>query len=489
MTAVKARNGSKTKRFTKKSAKPSKLLAIFVLCVAISLPYFLVKTFRSKQHKNLTVQSLSLPKLQEEETFYDESGELEDMEESQHAELEFSIPPAVLTHEKPPHPVKPTNKATSKPEETWKTVTPQKGDTLAALFQRLGISQKTLAAVLYKNPHAKALTSIKPGQQLQFIVHNGLLEKLSMPLTATQSLLVYRQGHQYLTQIKARKVTGHNHYLTATIQGSLYGTARRMNIPYKLIQQMTEIFHWEIDFAKEVRAGDQFTIVYEALYVENKRVGTGDIVAVTYKSRGKAHQAIRHKNKAGDYNYFTPQGISLRKAFTRYPLIFSHISSTFSLARMHPILHYKRPHKGVDLAAPIGTPIRAVGDGKIETIGRHSGYGNMIKIVHDKKHSTVYAHMLKFQKGLSRGDRVKRGQIIGYVGQTGLASGPHCHYEFHINRQPKNPMTVDLPRAASVSSREMASFSANASTLLAQMKLFEEAQLATSGKKATKKVA
>ncbi|WP_133128376.1 peptidoglycan DD-metalloendopeptidase family protein [Legionella nagasakiensis] len=476
----------KSRGSQKKPATPSKLLAIFALCVAIALPYFLVKTFRNKQPKNLTIQSLSLPKPQQEIPSEDVDEDSAELEEPQYINSISSIPPAILNHEKTRPSTKLTNAKQSKPEDKWETVITKKGDTLAGLFRQLGISRKTLTAVLHNNPHAKTLTSIKPGQQLRFVIHDQVLEKLIVPLTPTQSLLVYRSGQRYLTQISSRKVTSHHHYLTATIQGSLYNTAKRMSIPYKLIQQMTDLFNWEIDFSKDVHAGDQFTIVYEALYVENKRVGVGEIVAVTYTSRGKIHQAIRYKNKAGDYNYFTPQGVSLRKAFTRYPLKFSHISSTFSLARMHPILHRKRPHKGVDLAAPIGTPIHAVGDGIIDTIGRHSGYGNMIKIIHNKKYSTVYAHMLKFQKGLSKGDRVKRGQIIGYVGQTGLASGPHCHYEFHINKKPKNPTTVDLPRAASVPAREMASFTANASALLAQMKLFEEAQFAASGKKAVK---
>lgn len=171
--------------------------------------------------------------------------------------------------------------------------------------------------------------------------------------------------------------------------------------------------------------------------------------------------------------------MSLKKAFTRYPVKFSHISSTFSLSRMHPVLKRKRPHKGVDLAAPIGTPIYAVGDGRIVSIGRHNGYGNMIKIAHNKTYRTVYAHMLKFQRGLSNGSRVKRGQIIGYVGQTGLATGPHCHFEFHINSHPKNPTTVDLPRAAPIPTNELAAFQSQTGTLLAQMKLYEEAALAS----------
>jgi murein DD-endopeptidase MepM/ murein hydrolase activator NlpD len=248
---------------------------------------------------------------------------------------------------------------------------------------------------------------------------------------------------------------------------------------------MTQILNKEIDFAHSIRAGDKFSIAYDAIYVENKKVGIGDILAVSYTNRGKLVQAVRHTKANGDVDYYTPQGESLKKAFSRYPIKFSHISSTFALSRYHPILHYKRAHKGIDLAAPIGTPIQATGDGIITIIDRHNGYGNMIKIKHDKKYSTVYGHMLKFQKGLSRGSKVKRGQVIGYVGQTGLATGPHCHYELHVNNQPKNPTTIGIPTAAPVPSREMAAFKAKTRTLFSKLKLFEEVNRFGSTKKNT----
>ncbi len=365
----------------------------------------------------------------------------------------------------------------AKKNNDWSIVTTHSGDTLGSIFKHLGLSQQTLLAILQKNPYAKNLSGIKPNQQLQFLIKNQVLEQLVIPFSDTQVLVVSRKGDQYASHINSRKMNSHSQYVTATIRGSLYGTAQRMNIPYKLVRQMTEIFNWNIDFARDIRAGDQFSILYNAFYVDDKWVSSGDILAVSYTNRGTVYQAIRHENAAGDYDYYTPEGISLKKAFSRYPIQFSHISSTFSLSRQHPILHYARPHKGVDLAAPIGTPIHATGDGRIEIMSRQNDYGNMVKISHNKTYSSVYGHLLKFQKGLSKGSVVKRGQVIGYVGQSGLATGPHCHYEFHINRQPRNPTTTDLPRAAPVSARERASFKANAGTLLARLKLFEEGNL------------
>ena len=366
----------------------------------------------------------------------------------------------------------------AKKNNDWTIITTHTGDSLAGIFKHLGLSQQTLLAVLEKNIYAKNLSGIKPNQQLQFLIKNEVLEQLVIPFDATQVLVVSRKGNQYVSHVNSRKMNSHAQYVTATVRGSLYGTAQRMNIPYKLIHQMTEIFNWNIYFARDIRACDQFSILYNAFYVDDKWVSSGDIIAVSYTNKGHVHQAIRHANPRGDFDYYAPDGTSLKKAFSRYPIQFSHISSTFSLSRQHPILHYKRPHKGVDLAAPIGTPIHATGDGRIQILSRQNDYGNMIKISHNKTYSSIYGHLLKFQKGLSRGSFVKRGQVIGYVGQSGLATGPHCHYEFHINHSPKNPTTIDLPRGEPIPLRERASFKANAGILLARLKLYEEGNLA-----------
>ena len=377
----------------------------------------------------------------------------------------------------------------TEPISEWHEIRARKGDSLAIIFKRCGLKPQTLQALLHNNPHAKELKAIKPDQQIKLLIRNKILDQLIMPISNLETLSIIRQDTRYLSKIESQKMTLQTNYVTATIQGSLYGTANRMKIPYKLIKQMTDIFNWDINFARDVRAGDQFTILYKAYYLQNKLMNTGDILAVTYTNKGTTHQAIRHETKDGDVGYFSPAGVSLKKAFSRYPIQFSHISSTFSLSRMHPILHYKRPHKGIDLAAPIGTPIHATGDGRIEAIDRHPGYGNMIKISHQNTYTSLYAHLLRFQKGLSRGSRVKRGQIIGYVGQTGLADGPHCHYEFHVHHVPHNPSTVPLPRDISVSSREMATFKAHAQTTLAQLKLYETAQLAKNNPNSRKKTA
>lgn len=455
-----------------KPGKPSKLLTIGALVIAFSLPYFLVKNFSRSSSDDFTRKTISLPKL------------AESSEPVKAAPVTAASVKAELVKAEPEK-VKPVveSKKIAVKDNVWQVVNPRSGDSMAIIFNRLGLSARNLHEVLQKNPHAKALTAIKPSQKLQFLISKGKLEKLIIPVNNIQTLTVYRAGKVYKTKMDSKKMISHNHYITGTVKGSLFSTAQRLNIPSKLIRQMTTVLGKEIDFSRAVRSGDQFSIIYDANYIEDKMVGIGDIVAVSYTNKGKAFQAIRHTTARGDTDYYTPKGTTFKKAFSRYPIKFSHISSTFALSRYHPILHYKRAHKGIDLAAPIGTPIQSIGDGVIATIGRHNGYGNMIKIRHDKTYSTVYGHMLKFQKGLSKGSRVKRGQVIGYVGQTGLATGPHCHYELHVNNSPRNPTTVNLPTSSPISGREMLAFKAKASTLLARLKLFEEANLASNGKR------
>lgn len=467
------------------SGKPSKIIMSVALVIAFSLPYILVKNF-AHQEKSVDEShvTIALPQIADAPTAAIQESSITPVSVKKIEPTIKAQPVKALPVAKPETSKTAPKAVVAKSKDNqWQIIKPRPGDSMAIIFHRLGLSAKNLHEVLDKNPHSKALTAIKPNQQLQFLINKNVLEKLIIPVNSIQSLTVYKAGSVYKTQIDSKKTNTQNHYITATVNGSLYLTAQKLNIPAKLIRQMTQILSREIDFAKSIRSGDQFSIIYDAYYVEDKMVGTGGIVAVTYTNKGKTYRAIRHTSANGGHDYFTPEGNSLKKAFTRYPIRFSHISSTFSASRNHPILHYKRAHKGIDLAAPIGTPITATGDGVITIIDRHNGYGNMIKIKHDKTYSSVYGHMLKFQKGLSKGSKVKRGQVIGYVGQTGLATGPHCHYELHVNNEARNPTTTGLPTAAPVSSREMASFKAKTNTLLARLKLFEQAHIASKGKK------
>ncbi len=371
-------------------------------------------------------------------------------------------------------PHKLSHKIADEPE--WQDIKTEQGDSLATLFIHMGLSAKSLNALLHNNPHAKALTQIKPNVVVQFLIRGSQLEQLILPLSKTQSIRVKYHNNQYQTQIETHETHIKTETVTGTIHHSLFATSKQTHIPYALIQKMADILAWQINFSKDLREGDQFSIHYEVHYINNERIRTGDILAVSYTNQGKRYQAIRHQTKAGKVDYYTPSGQSVRKAFSRYPLQFSHISSSFNLSRMHPILKKRRPHRGIDLAAPIGTPIRATSDGRVVSIGYDSGYGNKIKLRHAGPYESLYAHMLRFKKGLKRGDFVNRGDIIGYVGQTGLADGPHCHYEFRVNNVPKNPATVSLPAALPLPESELAAFQHHANTELAELERVLEPQ-------------
>ncbi len=429
---------------SEKSSRTQPLLLVSaIVFVSLLLLYALYHLITNHQHSEYTVQPLTLP---------------------------AALP---VNHEQPVNPVTPKKEANE-----WQYITVRPGDTLSLIFKRAGLSPKTLHEVLNKNKYSKQLTRIRPHQEIQILAEDDHLLKMIVPYSKLESLVIERQGKQLVSKIETQPTHAEDKLITATVQGSLYTTAKRHNIPFKLIQQMSSILSREIDFVKDIRSGDQFTILYRAHYIEDELVNTGDILAVTYTNKGHTFQAIRYESNDTEGDYFSPDGRSLKQAFSRYPVQFSRISSMFSLSRMHPILHYRRPHQGVDLAAPIGTPIHATGDGRIETIEHHSTYGNVIKINHQNTYSSVYAHMHHFQKGLTRGSHVKRGQIIGYVGQTGLAEGPHCHYEFRVNDLPINPSTVILPRAAAVPKHRLQKFKAMAKNRLSQIKLFEKGKLA-----------
>ena len=233
--------------------------------------------------------------------------------------------------------------------------------------------------------------------------------------------------------------------------------------------ELAGIFGWDVDFALDIREGDQFAVLYEQLYLDGERIGTGNILAAEFTNQGKIHRAVRYTDPQGHTDYYAPDGHSMRKTFLRTPVAFSRISSRFNLARKHPILNRIRAHKGVDYAASRGTPITATGNGKIDWLGKKGGYGNTIVIQHGSKYSTLYAHLNSYGRGLKKGSRVRQGQIIGYVGSSGLASGPHLHYEFRVDGVHRNPLTVKLPNAAPLPAKYRDQFKLASSNLLAQL--------------------
>ena len=250
-----------------------------------------------------------------------------------------------------------------------------------------------------------------------------------------------------------------------TITSSLSEAGKKAGLSEELVDQLTQIFAWDIDFATDLHDGDRFTVVYE----RGGFNGADDIVAAEFVNRGKSFRAVRYIDKDGYANYYTPEGSAMQKAFLTTPVDFARISSHFSLNRRHPVLNRIRAHKGVDYAARIGTPVKATGNGEIAFLGRKGGYGQVVIIKHGDRYETVYAHLSRYKAGLLEGSTVRQGEIIGYVGQTGLATGPHLHYEFRIDGIHQNPLTARVSNSIPVRSVAMAEFKSQIQDPLAKL--------------------
>jgi len=362
--------------------------------------------------------------------------------------------------------------ATAASRGEWKTLTIREGDSLARIFSEQGLKASELHKILKSGSIAKKLTRIYPGQTLKLRLSDDTgLEELVYEIDAMNSVQIRRQDDGYDAQLVVKVPERRSRHATATIESSLFGAAQKAGLPESIAAELASLFGWDIDFALDIRRGDQFTVVYEELYLDGDRIGTGDILAAEFVNRGKSYQAIRYADASGHVDYYTPEGRSMRKSFLRTPVAFSRISSRFSLGRKHPILNRIRAHKGVDYAAPRGTPVKSTGAGRIVWRGRKGGYGKAIVIQHGSKYSTLYGHLSRYRRGLKVGSRVQQGQVIGYVGSTGLATGPHLHYEFRVNGVHRNPLTVRLPAAAPLPARFRDDFRQVSQSSLALLRL------------------
>ncbi len=336
----------------------------------------------------------------------------------------------------------------------WLKETVTSGDSLALIFSRLGLTPQQLHRLTHSNEEAEQLTSIKPGESLRIRLdqENNLQELIYQPNPVeTLHFTPSEDGFQARTETKEPE--HRKGYLSGTIVSSFYLSAQKAGLSDALIMDLATIFGWDIDFALEIRKGDSFSVVYEEDFVDGERYGNGRILAAEFTNQGKNYRAIRYDKDDGDYDYYSPDGNSMRKAFLRAPVDFRRISSHFAKQRWHPVLGKKRPHQGVDYAAAIGTPIKAAGDGKVIFRGVKGGYGRAVIIKHGSEYSTLYGHMSRFRSSVKKGTRVRQGQIIGYVGKSGLATGPHLHYEFRINGVHKNPLTVKLPASKPIETK------------------------------------
>ncbi|MBA1302777.1 OapA family protein [Stutzerimonas stutzeri] len=351
-----------------------------------------------------------------------------------------------------------------------KSVVVANGDTLSTVFAKVGLSPAVMHAVLASSPDAKQLSRLKIGQTLEFqLTEQGELASLRSKLNSLETLALEQTPKGYVFKKEQVKPEVSTVYARGEINSSLFLAAKRAGLSHNLTMDLANVFGYDIDFALDIRKGDSFEVIYEEKTVEGQRVGTGNILAARFTNRGKTYSAVRYTSKDGTTSYYNADGTSMRKAFIRTPVDFARISSRFSNGRKHPILNKIRAHKGVDYAAPHGTPIKSAGDGKVLLAGRKGGYGNTVIIQHGQRYRTLYAHMQGFAKGVRNGSTVKQGQIIGYIGTTGLSTGPHLHYEFQVDGVHVDPLGLKLPMADPIAKSEMPRFMQQSQPLMARM--------------------
>lgn len=354
----------------------------------------------------------------------------------------------------------------------WQEVTVTKGDSLAQIFSRSGVNARDLHEVMTLGAAVNTLKRIHPGQILNLRAdETGRLQELRYEESHTLGLRVSREKDHFTATTIHRIPDRQTAHASAVIDSSLFLAGQKAKLPDAMIMNLAGIFGWDVDFALDIRQGDRFTVLYDELYLDGERIGEGNILAAEFVNQGQTYRAVRYTDAEGRTDYYTPNGHSLRKAFLRTPVEFSRISSGFNLKRKHPVLNRIRAHKGVDYSAPQGTPIKATGDGRVVFRGVKGGYGNVVIIQSGSTYSTLYAHMSRFAKGINTGTRVRQGQTVGYVGMTGLATGPHLHYEFLVNGVHRNPLTVKFPDSLPIEKRFRHDFDKQVETLIAQLEL------------------
>jgi len=355
------------------------------------------------------------------------------------------------------------------PITAWETVVVKKGDNLSLIFDHLHLSPQILFKVISLSDKANVLKQLKPGQELHFQISEGQLNELKYDINLTDTLHIARADNIYSAEIKITELEIRISEASGLIENSLFLTAQAAGLSDNLTMQLIELYGWDIDFALDIRKGDRFYVYYEERYKNGEKVQDGPILAAEFINQEKVFRAVRYIHMDGHSDYYSDTGQSMRKAFLRTPVNFTRVSSRFNLRRKHPVLNRIRAHKGVDYAAPSGTVIKSTGDGIVTFAGNKGGYGKVVILRHGEKYTTVYGHMSRFGRGIKKGIRVKQGQTIGYVGRTGLATGPHLHYEFRINSVHRNPLTVKLPKAMRIPDNILQDFRTQTAPLLAQL--------------------
>ena len=344
-----------------------------------------------------------------------------------------------------------------------------RNDTLDGIFRRMALDTADLAAIRQLPGIRQSLDFLKPGDAIKVTHNDGEIKELTRKVSETKTLKVVRQDAGFAVQMIDNPVQTRIRTASATIDSSLFQAAEAAHISDVVAMKLANVFAWDIDFVLDIREGDHFTAVYEQIYQDGKYLRDGEVLAAEFVNSGKVYRAVRYVADSGSTSYYTPQGLPMRKAFLRAPVEFSRVSSGFNPHRMHPILNRIRGHMGTDYAAPTGTPVHAAGEGRVSFAGQRGGYGNALVLAHSNNVSTLYGHMSRFARNIRVGTHVQQGEVIGYVGMTGLATGPHLHYEYLVNGIHKNPQTVPLAGAEPLHADALEKFRHLTAPLLASL--------------------
>jgi murein DD-endopeptidase MepM/ murein hydrolase activator NlpD len=363
--------------------------------------------------------------------------------------------------------------------ERWQQTELKPGDNLSSVFTRFSLSAADALAIAHDAP--KGALNLQPGQILKWQHtddnHVTRMRIETSPLIAHDFSRTIEGKYDYTLDEKV--ADRRPKFAQATIQSSLFLDGAKQDIPQSTLIELAGLFGWDIDFALDIRPGDQFSLIYEELFLDGERIGFGNILIANFINRGREITAIRYEDGKGDAQYYDPSGHSMRKEFLRNPIDFARISSRFNLKRKHPVLNKFRAHRGTDYAARTGTPIKSTGDGKVIFAGRKGGFGNCVIIQHGSRYQTLYAHLSKFNRKARKGRRIKQGQVIGYVGSTGLATGPHLHFEFRVDGVHRDSLRIKLPKSRSISKDQKQPFKIKAERMIEWLKSQQGTQLAS----------
>ncbi len=352
--------------------------------------------------------------------------------------------------------------------KTWQTEAVKKGDNLSKIFKRIGLSPQQVHAVITLDDNTALLKHLKPGEIISYQTDkdNNLI-KLKYTIDIQRTLLISSNNNELSSQIENKVIEYRTAYAQGTIEDSLFAAGKNAKLTDTQVMQLANIFDWDIDFILDIRKGDSFSMLYLEKFLEGEKIGNGEILAAEFINQGKSFKAVQYTDINNKTSYYTPDGLSMRKAFLRAPLKFSYISSNFKPKRFHPILKRWKAHRGIDYRARTGTPIRAAGAGKVIASSYTRYNGKYVFLQHGQGIVTKYLHMSR--RAVGRNKRVTQGQVIGYVGSTGLAEAPHLHYEFVVNGVHRNPRTVKLPQAKPVAKTEKDRFTTKTAPLLSQL--------------------